>query len=302
MAQLAVVVASLAQGRPSLAIGNVVGSAISNILGAFSLGLLCYEGGSAVEFDRSARIYALLTIVLTTLVVPVICFPTRSVWLVCGPLLVAVFGVYFLLVAVAIGRGVLVAPEDSDSDGDDDDEIDAGSVGSATGLLSDGSNPNVRRRRRLSHHGFYLLFGFLAICLASYVLSQAAINIVDQLGMSDVLFSVIILAIATTLPEKFIAVMSGYRGHAGILVANCAGSNIFLLSLCCGIIMTDTGGDLKGENVKMSELAVLWVSTAAFAATVWFGGRVARWIGGLMGVGYVAFIVLEFAVIHRVVD
>ncbi|KAH8125781.1 hypothetical protein FP744_10003887 [Trichoderma asperellum] len=305
--ELAVVVASLAQGRPSLAIGNVVGSAISNILGAFSLGLLCYEGGGAVEFDRSARIYALLTLVLTTLVVPAICFPTRIVWLVCGPLLVVVFGVYFLLVAVAIGRGVLAAPEDSDSDDDgdgddDDDEIDAGSVGSTTGLLSDGSNPSVRRRRRLSHHGFYLCFGFLAICLAGYVLSQAAINIIDQLGMSDVLFSVIILAVATTLPEKFIAVMSGYRGHAGILVANCAGSNIFLLSLCCGIIMTDTGGGLKGENVKMSELAVLWISTAAFAATVWFGGRVARWIGGFMGAGYVAFIILEFAVIHRVVD
>lgn len=222
----------------------------------------------------------------------------------------AVFGVYVLLVAVAIGRGVLTAPEDSDSDsdGDDDDdgdENDASSVGSTTGLLADGSNLNVRPRRnqrRLSHHGFYLFFGFLAICLAGYVLSQAAINIIDQLGISDVLFSVVILAIATTLPEKFITVMSGHRGQPGILVANCAGSNIFLLTLCCGIIMTDTRGVLNGDNVTMSELAVLWISTAAFAGTVWFGERISRWIGGFMVVGYVAFIVLEFAVIHKVVD
>lgn len=282
--------------------GNVIGSAISNILGAFSLGLLCFEGG--IEFDRSARIYSLLTLILTTLVVPVIYFPNGLVWLVCGPLLIVVFGVYFLFVVVMIGRGVLAAPEESDSD-DSGDEDDASSVGSTTALLADGSPLRVRQRRNqhsLVHHGFYLIFGFLAICLAGYVLSQAAINIVDQLRISDMLFSIIVLAIATTLPEKFIAVMSGRRGHPGILVANCAGSNIFLLTLCCGIIMIDTRGDLGGGDVTMAELAVLWISTVMFAGTVWFGKRVLKWIGGGMVVGYVGFIVLEFAVIHKVVD
>ncbi|KAL7904581.1 Ca2+ transporter [Trichoderma velutinum] len=296
--ELAVVVASLAQDRSSLAIGNVVGSAISNILGAFSLGLLFYEKGQPIEFDRSSRIYSLMTLVLTTFVTPIIYFATRITWLVCGPLLVAIFGVYFLLIALAIGRGILTAPEDSD-----DSDDDASSAGSRTGLLADNSNPNIRQRRsrhRLGYHGFYLSIGFLAICLAGYVISQAAINIIDQLGVSDVLFSVIIIAIATTLPEKFIAVMSGYRGHTGILVANCAGSNIFLLSLCCGIIMIDTKGTLKGGNVTVSELAVLWASTAAFTATVWFGARFSRWIGGAMVIGYIAFSVLEFTVIHGV--
>ncbi|KAL7945038.1 Ca2+ transporter [Trichoderma barbatum] len=302
--ELAVVVASLAQGRSSLAIGNVVGSAISNILGAFSLGLLFYEKGKTVEFDRSSRIYSLMTLILTTLVTPIIYFSTRITWLVCGPVLVAAFGVYFLLIALAIGRGVLTAPEDSDSDSDDredSDDDDASSVGSRTGLLTGNSGTNMRQRRnrhRLGYHVFYLSFGFLAICLAGYVISQAAINITDQLGISDVLFSVVIIAIATTLPEKFISVMSGYRGHPGILVANCAGSNIFLLSLCCGIIMIDTKGTLNGGNVMISELVVLWASTAAFTATVWFGARFSRWIGGAMVVGYIAFIVLEFTVIH----
>ncbi|OQD95778.1 hypothetical protein PENVUL_c102G02240 [Penicillium vulpinum] len=42
--ELAVVVAAILQGRTPLALGNVMGSTISNILGAFSLGLLCYPG------------------------------------------------------------------------------------------------------------------------------------------------------------------------------------------------------------------------------------------------------------------
>ncbi|KAL7789844.1 Ca2+ transporter [Trichoderma ceciliae] len=305
--ELAVVVASLAQGRSSLALGNVIGSSISNILGAFSLGLLCYERGERIEFDRSSRIYSLLLLALTTALMPIIYCSTSISWLVCCSLLIAAFGVYFLLVALAIGRGVLTAPEDSDSDSDSDgdgDGEDANSVGSRTALLTGniGATAKQTRQRRnqhgLSYHGLFLLFGFLAICLAGYVLSQAATNITDQLGMSDVLFSVVILAIATTLPEKFVAVMSGYRGHPGILVANCAGSNIFLLSLCCGIIMVDTRGGLDKGTVTIAELIVLWASTVAFAGAVWFGAKYSRWIGGAMVASYIAFIILEFTVIH----
>jgi Ca2+/Na+ antiporter len=106
------------------------------------------------------------------------------------------------------------------------------------------------------------------------VLSHAAISITDEFGISDVLFGVIILAIATTLPEKFIAVVSGHRGHVGILVANTAGSNIFPLALCAGIVMVDTSGNFNGTgNVTFPELCVHWGSILAFTATVWFGGR-----------------------------
>ncbi|KAM3564614.1 hypothetical protein MY1884_000682 [Beauveria asiatica] len=299
--ELAVVVGALAQGRSSLALGNVVGASISNILGAFSLGLLMHSGEEVVEFDRSARIYSLLLLVLTTVVAPVIYYSTNITWFAGGIVLIAAFVVYLLLVAVAIGRGLLIAPEDSDSDSDSDDDGDeVASVSSRTALLRENTSEAGSRRRRhgLGYHGLYLLFGFLAICLAGYVLSQAATNIIDELGMSDVLFSVVILAIATTLPEKFIAVMSGFRGHAGILVANCAGSNIFLLSLCCGIIMVGTGGALDKGTITVTELVTLWLSTAAFTVTVWFGARYARWVGGAMLVCYIVFIVLEFTIIH----
>lgn len=266
-----------------------------------------YETGTAIEFDRSSRIYSLVVLVLTTLVTPIAYFSIQITWWVCGPVLIATFGMYFLLVGVAIGRGVLTAPEDSDdSDDDEEENDDEERATSTTALLASSTMPDAsqshqrRSRHKLIYHGFCLLTGFLAICLAGYVLSQAAINLTDQFGISDILFSVIILGIATTLPEKFIAVLSGYRGHAGILVANCAGSNIFLLSLCCGIIMTDTKGVLDGGNVTIPELAVLWLSTAAFTATVWFGAKYSRLIGGIMLVSYIAFIVLEFTVIHGI--
>ena len=164
------------------------------------------------------------------------------------------------------------------------------------------ATPAVSRRKRhnLQYHVGFLFLGFLSICLAGYVLSHAATTITDEFGISDVLFGVIILALATTLPEKFIAVLSGHRGHVGILVANTVGSNIFLLLLCMGIIMVQTEGNFDAGAIEIAELCVMWGSMLAFTATVWFGGRWSRWIGGVMLACYIAFIVLEFTVIHKV--
>ncbi|RYC81987.1 hypothetical protein BFJ63_vAg15130 [Fusarium oxysporum f. sp. narcissi] len=326
--ELVVVVASLAQGRPSLAVGNIIGSAISNILGAFSLGLLFRPTGSHVEFDRSSRIYSLCLLVITTFVVPIIYFSQRIIWLVCGSVLIALFAIYFISIGWAISRGSLTDPEDSDDDSSDD-ESDTLSIESTPSVRSPllpsheqhepeyrneldqrvGGSPEVtgvtnvsshRRRQSLGYHVGLLVLGFLAVCLAGYVLSHAAINVTDAIGISDVLFGIVILAIATTPPEKFVAVLSGNRGHVGILVANTVGSNVFLLLLCLGIVMVDTSGKINEGNVKIPELCILWSSTLALTISVWYGERFDRWIGGAMLFGYIVFIVLEFTVIDHV--
>lgn len=106
-------------------------------------------------------------------------------------------------------------------------------------------------RHGISYSAVSLFLGFLAICLTGYVLSQAATNITDQFDISDVLFGVINLAIATTLTKKLVAVMSGHRGHPDIFVANCAGSNIFLLALSVCTIMVGTKATLHNGNVTI---------------------------------------------------
>ena len=59
--QLAVVIAAVAQHQSPLALRNVLGSVISNILAAFSLGLLFQRGH--VEFDRSSKICVTLLLI-----------------------------------------------------------------------------------------------------------------------------------------------------------------------------------------------------------------------------------------------
>jgi len=222
--------------------------------------------------------------------------------------LLASFVIYVGSVGWAISRGRLTAPEDDDDDDDDNNNVESELAHRPQDALPQEDAKSSRHSTKdasisLKYHIFFLFLGFLAICLAGYILSHAATTIVDEFHISSVLFGVTILAISTTLPEKFIAVMSGRRGHMGILVATTAGSNIFLLTLCCGIVMVSgSSGKLNEGNVSIPELAVMWGSTLAFTLTIWFGpGRFARWIGVAMLLSYITFIILDFTVIHSVV-
>ncbi|KOS39764.1 hypothetical protein ACN38_g9392 [Penicillium nordicum] len=76
--ELAVVVVAILQGHTPLALGNVMGSSISNIL-PFRWGFLCHPGGS--PFDSSAKIYSALQFFITTLFV-ILTFAAYVVFLV----------------------------------------------------------------------------------------------------------------------------------------------------------------------------------------------------------------------------
>ena len=64
--------------------------------------------------------------------------------------------------------------------------------------------------------------------------------------------------------------------------------------------LSDALDKFNEENVKIPELGVLWGSTLVFTLVVWYGGRFSRWVGAAMLLCYIAFIVLEFTIIHSV--
>lgn len=306
--ELAVVVICILRNRSSLAVGNIVGSGISNILGAFSLGLVFRSDDEVIGFDSSARIYTLVMLMVTGLVVGLQALDSAVVSRAFGAILIAIFVLYIGSVASLIIKGRLTAPEsdsdsDSDSDSQSDDDIvyndaESSQVSPTTPLLATGPALSTSgRKHSIAYHVVILLLGFLAILLSSFVLSTASSSIAEESGISEVLFGVVFLSIATTLPEKFIAVMSGRRNRMGILVANTVGSNIFLLTLCIGILWVSTDGKFDGGTVSLVEMAVLLGSSVFMTLVVWFGARFSRLAGVVMLVGYAAFLVLEFTTI-----
>ena len=82
-------------------------------------------------------------------------------------------------------------------------------------------------------------------------------------------------------------------------MANTVGSNIFLLTLCLGILWVSSDGELDGGTVNIAETGVLSGSSLFMTLVVWYGARVSRLAGVMMLIGYVAFLVLEFTTVER---
>lgn len=296
-----------------MALGNAVGSSISNILGAFSLGLLFQT--SIPTFDTSSKIYTSILLFCTSAITALAL--TNLLGKAVGGILIASFGVYLVSIGWGIYKGTLTAAELSESDDDgSDDESDAPSTDvesspsrprehdqqttEASSLLPNLSAKTHKKphnnRHSLTFHIFQVLMGFFALCISGYILSVSASALADALHLSGTVVGLTILSFATTLPEKFVAVLSGSRGHAGILVANTVGSNIFLLTLCLGIILVSTGG-VFDSDIKRFELLSMWVSSLVLFLIVFLGSR--RWAGVLLLLMYLAFLVLEFTLYRR---
>ncbi|KAJ9288426.1 hypothetical protein DTO021C3_3945 [Paecilomyces variotii] len=287
--ELAVVVAAILQHRSPLALGNVMGSTISNILGAFSLGLLFYPHG--LEFDRSAKIYSAL------------------LFLIVGGVLIAIFALYIVSIIYAIYKGVASPPElsDSDSDGessdsDDGEFVNHAPVSETSPLIENEHAPSStdkgsRRSRSLAYHIFHFILGFISLSLSGYILSHSAVTIADSLHLSGTVFGLTVISFATTLPEKLVAILSSSRGHGGIMAATTAGSNIFLLTLCVGVVAVAGYQVQEADNFVLFELVAVWVSSLLFCAVIFFG--LGRSAGVVLLVAYLVFLGLEFTVYRR---
>jgi Ca2+/Na+ antiporter len=272
-------VAPILQDRSSLALGNIIGSSISNILGAFSLGLLFHPG--SVTFDQSARIYSALLFLVTTSFTAVAL--TKNMGRIAGGVFIGAFAIYLVSIGYVIYKGVLDAPEGSESDNSDDDgsseghEIEAQHDHLPTEISpllpndAGGESPARSRKHALFYHVAQLILGFIALSLSGYVLSHSAGSIADAFDLSGTVLGVTVLSFATTLPEKFVAVISGARGHSGIVIASTAGSNIFLLTLCLGVTFVAGNQKELADSVIPFELLVTWASSALLLLNVFFG-------------------------------
>ncbi|KAK6827105.1 hypothetical protein RU639_004851 [Aspergillus parasiticus] len=308
--ELAVVIAAVLQKQSPLALGNVMGSTISNILGAFSLGLLLHPG--PIAFDQSAKVYTALLLSITTAFSILAYFNMLNK--ITGGVLVAIFLMYIICTCYAIHKGVMEPPEasDSDSDSDNDTSDDGHSYlpprpqgnrvqdeSETSPLLTNEEALITRKRapRSLFYHISQLVMGLLALTISGYLLSRSASVIADCFHLSGTVVGLTVVSFATTLPEKMVAIISGSRGHSGIVVASTAGSNIFLLTLCAGVIALAGLSADKSDHVLLFELLFTWISSVMLFLAVFV--RADRAVGALFLVMYVAFLILEFTVYRR---
>jgi cation:H+ antiporter len=138
--------------------------------------------------------------------------------------------------------------------------------------------------------------GLIAAGLACLVfgadwLVTAAVAFARALGVSDVVIGLTIVAAGTSMPEIATSVTAAFKGERDIAVGNVVGSNIFNILGCLGLSGLVAGD--SGLVVAPSLLAFdLWVMIAVAVAClpIFMTGReIARWEGGVFVAYYAAY-------------
>jgi cation:H+ antiporter len=97
-----------------------------------------------------------------------------------------------------------------------------------------------RTKLELAKDGGFIILGIGALAVGSDWLVDGATKIALDLGVSQFLIGLTLVAVGTSLPELATSIVGSYRGEGDIILGNIIGSNIFnlLLILAAGMVIT----------------------------------------------------------------
>ncbi len=150
--------------------------------------------------------------------------------------------------------------------------------------------PPGRWDRHWSIQVLLILVGLAFLVIGANSLVQAATSFAQSLGISDLVIGLTIVAAGTSLPEVATSISAAVRGERDIAIGNVVGSNTFNILGCLGVT-----GFLAEGGLPISAAVLgfdLWVMLAVAIACVpvfLTGRRIARWEGGLFLLYYVAY-------------
>lgn len=115
--------------------------------------------------------------------------------------------------------------------------------------------------------------GVLAISLAvlgrsSEAVVDGASELSEYFGISQLAIGFLLLAVATSLPELAVSIISSVSGEGAIAAGNIFGSNIANILLILGVCAFFYGVRIRGENLK--EIGLLLLLTTAISAYIAF--------------------------------
>ncbi|MGQ3327865.1 MULTISPECIES: calcium/sodium antiporter [Halorubrum] len=133
--------------------------------------------------------------------------------------------------------------------------------------------------------------GIVALVLGSRWLVEGGQSLLSAAGFSDIFIGLTVLALGTSLPELAASVVAAIRGEAEFSVGNVVGSNIYNILAVIGIVAVITPISVS-PGVRGFEFPALLAFTALLVVVMYRGDHITRVDGGVLVVGYVAFIYL----------
>ena len=132
--------------------------------------------------------------------------------------------------------------------------------------------------------------GLLLLVLGSRWLVQAAVATAEALGLSELVIGLTIIAAGTSLPEVVTSLVASLRGERDIAVGNVVGSNLFNLMGVLGVTaLVAPAGIAVSDAVLGFDLPVMLAVAFACLPIFFTGARISRGEGALLFAYYVAY-------------
>jgi cation:H+ antiporter len=152
-----------------------------------------------------------------------------------------------------------------------------------------GPEPAQPPRQWLLYVGLVMV-GLILLTIGSNWLVEGAIALARTLGVSELLIGLTIIAVGTSLPEVAASVMASLKGERDIAVGNVIGSNIFNILSVLGLTSLVSPGGVNVPTAALYFDIPVMIATAVACLPIFFNGhKVARWEGGLLFGYYLAY-------------
>ncbi|NBW40483.1 sodium:calcium antiporter [bacterium] len=261
--ELFVSVAAAIEGTADIAVGNVVGSNIFNILVVIGLTALI----APVDVARSIvhKDYPIMLIALGIFfIVSIDGVISRAD----GAILVFGFISYLFMNYLEVTSSERAVIEEFQ-----EEELE--------------QKPEAKTKSAL----LLILVGLIGLIIGAELIVENAVSIARKVGVSELVIGVTLVALGTSLPELATTVLAARRGEPDLVVGNAVGSNIF--NVLCVISFTALIQPLPVvRNAISFDMPYMWISCGIILPMLFLKRTIGRHLGLMMLIGYGVYIML----------
>jgi cation:H+ antiporter len=254
--ELAVSVQSSLQGQTDLAIGNIVGSNILNIL--LVLGVAAIITPISVH-ERLVKLEVPIMIAVSVLLLVLSFDGILSRW---DGLLLFSGILLYIFFTFKTQHKVDVSETEQDSN-----------TGASSIILQ----------------LLFIIIGLGLLVLGSQWLVDGAVTIAELFGVSQLVIGLTIISIGTSLPELATVVVASLKKQEDLVVGNVVGSNIFNILLVLGATSLVAPNGIVVSETAIGFDMLIMIAVSFLCLPIFFNGKIQRWEGGLFLGLYVAY-------------
>ena len=250
--ELLVSVDAALRGVPDIAIGNVIGSNIGNVLLIAGLSALIWPirvAGDTLKRDTAVMMASALVLV------PL--FWMGAMGRIPGLALVASLAIYLF---IAFRQG-------------GNDHEDTGTTPIPAAWVS----------------ALWLVGGIVVLVFGAQALVDGAVNIARSYGVSEAFIGLTVVAVGTSLPELATSVVAALKRQSEIAIGNIVGSNIFNVLGILGITAVISPIPVADRFLAF-DLPVMIAASVVLTGFLVFRPVIGRVSGALMLAGYAAYV------------